>query len=465
MIRAFVLSLLAISLCVPSLALAETPYRIGALTLGMSFEEARAALPDAQWITVEQSPRTGKPLAIGARGNATNFGGLPIAVAVRPGWYGGQTIMGIHADQALDPVACEKRMTDFATIVSDRFGELKGFMPTRPESYQAYITTYSVGRNGEVRPSGGRMQTMTRYVPLGTWVKLGERGKIARTNSGGGGFNLDGRREAGDVRILFAGGWTPGDGCIGSIELKRVPKVPEPMVLDRSGAPLDLAQFSLGNRHHVLDFAPAGFSKSRQFFVRCKLAVPGGRVGRCEAEKLRGTDRWFLTRAGQIAEVSVPAMPDLVADADPDDPRLRQVRVLVTLDPAWRQSVDFAAAQLTPASEFAALPAGGLRRPFPDYAESRVSGEARVTVRCRVERDFSTICTEVKVEAADLQDLMGTYAIRVAREVKIDQRLRSGATSAGTFFETVVTFSHGGVAVETPAATESPPEPATPESK
>jgi hypothetical protein len=49
--------------------------------------------------------------------------------------------------------------------------------------------------------------------------------------------------------------------------------------------------------------------------------------------------------------------------------------------------------------------------------------------------------------------------------VKIDQRLRSGTSSAGSFFETVVTFSHGGLPDESGGPAVSAPGPATPKSK
>ncbi len=440
----------------PDALFAETPYRIGALTLGMSFEEAKAALPDANWFDLSLSPRSGKPLAIGARGAATNFGGLPVATAVEKGWYGASALVGIHQAPELDPAACEQRMTDFAAIVADRFGTLKGFMPTRPESRQGYVTTYSVGANGQVKPSGGHMMTFTVNVPLGTWVKLGERGKLARTTSESGSFLLDGRRTAGDVSIQFEGGWKPGQGCAGAITLRRAPKTPSAVITDRTGAPLDPAGTTIANRHHSLDFAPATFKVARSFFVRCRLSLPEGRAQACEAEKLRGTDDWFLARAGQIAQSSMPAMPDLTTGIDPDDPRPHLVRVKVNFDPAWRQSIDWTNARLTPLSEYPGLPQQPIVRPMPAVVAPYAKQDVRFTIRCRVETDVSIICASIAVDPPKMESWLRTQAFRTIRDGGVGPKLASGASAIGTVFETTVTFVLTRTEAAVPEAVDEP---------
>lgn len=403
---------------------AEAPVvRWGPLTVGMTVDEARAALPQADWKVGWASPLTGRVTRLSAR-DALDFGGRRMNVELRDERYDWHLELTARSSEP-GHAACEQAGLAMLLALEQSVGPLQAAREPGSEllpfGHGSQATWRAVQDPGEVLSR--RQAAGTRVDRLG----LSARRQFDRLEVRGQ-ASFDARQPQNCSLLAIAIGWRPR---------------PEPEVLAWDPARVR-GRMSIGERHR-LAASVALPAEGVTVRLRCEANRQTGGVGSCQP----------VDPAAQPPELQRLAQRHaarLVLDMqgqDRDDPQGMLVEVPVPLHPSDRRPLDFGPPTL-PASglDLVARPsAEAQRRAYPLRAQ-RQGVAASVELACQVQADGTLVCQPARVGPPAERERLGPLALefeRAAETLAADYRAgpttQDGRPSAGLVIGLVVRFA------------------------
>lgn len=413
--------------CVPSLLLAlgaqaaEAPVvRWGPLTVGMGVDEARAALPQAEWKVGWASPITGRVSRLRAQ-EALEFGGRRMTVELRDERYDWHLELTARSTEA-GHQACEQAGLAMLAALEQSVGPLQAERNPGGE-----VLAFGAGSQAMWRAVQDPGEVLSRRQAASTRVdrmSLGARRQFERLEVRGQ-VGFDARQPQNCSFFAIAIGWRPK---------------PPPEVLAWDPARVR-GQISIGERHRLA----AGLNlpaEGQTLRLRCEASRQSGAVSGCQPADPAGQAPELLRVAQRHAGRLVLDMQGL----DRDDPQPVVLEVPVQLLPSDRRPLDFGPATVAMSElAFAVLPtADAQRRAYPFRALRQGVG-AVVTLACQVQTDGTLVCQPP--QAAE-RERLGPLAVefeRAAETLAADHRaapaLKDGRPSAGAVIGLQVRFA------------------------
>lgn len=409
----------------PGAVAAEAPpvVRWGPLTVGMTVDEARAALPQAEWKVGWASPVTGRVSRLAAR-EAIEFGGRRMNVDLRDeryDWHLELTASSTEAGHA----ACEQAGLVLLAALEQSVGPLQARREAGSE-----LLPFGNGSQASWRAVQDPGETLSRRQAAQTRVdrmSLSARREFDRLEVKAQ-VGFDARQAQNCSFLAIAIGWRPR---------------PEPEVMAWDPARVR-ERISLGERHRLaqgLALPPEGLTVR----LRCEANRQSGAVRSCRPVDEAAQPVELLRVAQRHAARLVLDMQGL----DRDDPQAVLLDLPVLLHPSDRRPLDFGSPTVPMSGlDFLAQPtAEAQRQAFPFRALRQGLG-ATVDLACQVQADGTLVCRPA--QAAE-RERLGPLAVdfeRAAETLAADYRaapaLKDGRPSAGVVIGLQLRFAVAG---------------------
>ncbi|MFM7067763.1 MAG: hypothetical protein ACKO0U_13205 [Gammaproteobacteria bacterium] len=451
-------------------ALAATLLSIGPLTLGMSLEEVRAALPAAQWENVAVSRYSERVFRIHGTGGLT-LAGLPLEVDAEVHYYHqGFRLRGRFPVQ--DARTCEQSALAWLAAVEPQVGPFTSREPhIRPGTGGNLQWHSSRGPHGIVlTPSmgpGTPSSQVGELVSVGTASRVlieahdeahRPRARRAWLSKAPASFKLTAERvlpeQELDVEVEYL---ARGPQCSLNLMLVRQQKPPPPAEFDTRQARIAF-QPNLAMRHWMLPDAVAAAAAPVEVALRCQIDRAVGMVTGCGRTTGDPLPAVFETYAHRLARETYYD----TRGVDRDDPQPMTGEVRVRLDPADRRPIDFLDAPRTPLEQvvFTVQPAEEqrviplVRRDWglPPNLKAALGGDIpegaplELTVTCQILTDGSLLCgggrwVKPPENAAFRADLEQEAARVAAVRYEVARQLKDGSPSPGKVLELPLRFA------------------------
>lgn len=413
--------MLALSALPPVAQAAEPPVvRWGPLTVGMSVDEARAALPKAEWKPGRASPITGRVTRLSAK-EALEFGGRRMDVDLRDERYDWHLELTARSTEASHQ-ACEQAGLAMLTALEQSVGPLQAERNPGGE-----VLAFGNGSQAMWRAVQDPGEVLSRRQAASTRVdrmSLGARRQFERLDVKGQ-VGFDARQPQNCSFFAIAIGWRP-----------RPP--PEVIAWDPARV---RERITVGERHRLAQglVLPAEGLTVR---LRCEANRQSGAVGSCQASDPAAQTPEQLRVAYRHAGRLVLDMQGL----DRDDPQGVVLELPVLLQPSDRRPLDFGPPTVQmPELDFITRPsAEAQRRAFPFRALRQGVG-ATVALACQVQVDGTLVCQAPQAAERERLGPLAPEFERAAETLAADYRaapaLKDGRPSAGMVVGLQVRFA------------------------
>jgi len=404
---------------------------LGPFSLGMTFEQARAASPKAKWSDV-QSDRTGRVVEIEGR-EAFKLGNYPFRIGLRPLAYGGYRMDAVHTvERGARRDGCQAVVSALAQALEPRFG------PLGP------MTPLSDSETGGLPIGFDLLSMMETRGPVA--VGQGSRAEVFQAGDTDNTRWITGRRDAG-MSVLIGGRYIDRDtamwptSCVVSVRIISMPPRPDFEMFDVARLATPLAPPPLSVRRRSFADLPQLPATAADVEVVCDVERRFGQLRHCKAAA--GVDERLAKPASWQAE-RLRLDP---ADLDPDNDTPLRAKLTVRVDPAD------AVMPGPPAGETPLVasnvvwekqPSGAdISRYYPDRA-LRMEVSARIAVLCRIEANGDLGCPNTTVTApAEHAELFDNWGEVVERLYHAAPRLGDGTPSAGRWVRLTFNLAAG----------------------
>lgn len=391
---------------------------LGPFRLGMSFEEARAAAPDAAWSDIP-SPYTHDTVALEGKA-ALRLGGHDFDITLTPLSYKAYRLEAVHSVEEGDATesACRAALVAAADALAARFGALGA------------ITPLSDAEQGAL-PIG--FQTLSLWGPAQpAAIGQASRFEMFRRPGTGSVLWLAGRRAEG-MTILVGGRYLDRNSpmspssCVVSARISAQPPRPAFEWLDVASLQAPPKPSMVARRHSFDGLAglPQG---SARVEIACDVDRPTGRLSKCQAgSAVAEALARPAERQGDRVTLQSPAL-------DPDKDVPLRVRLTLLVDPADAVPPPPPGEPILKPTDvvWARRPSGEeLSSRFPDRA-NRLGLSARIDVLCRMEAGGELFCPKTTVAtAAGEEATFQTWGETVETLFRAAPALANGEAAAG----------------------------------
>jgi len=404
---------------------------IGPFSFGMSFADARAAAPRAEWR--ETSSRyTSKPIEIDGR-NAFRVGGLSFDVNLKPLAHGGYRVRIVNAVDGRR--ASEKRCAETLAIVVNaveaRFGALVPVTPLSDTEDGGLPIGFQTLANsgGATVLAMGRESRAQIFKPEGTGTTMWLTGQRRE------GLNI----VAGARYLDHTSPFWPST-CVVTAQLTSLPPRPAFELVDLLTMPSAPTPSIPSRRRSFSGLSPLP-SAPANVEVICKVSRLSGDVSECRATD--GSNP-ALAKAAERQGDDLSLSPTVL---DPDNDIPLRLRATLAIDP--RDAKPFAlpagvAALKMNEVAWAARPTGADITPlYPDRAV-RMGLAARLSALCQIVADGRLTCAEVTVVTAPGQEAtFEGIGEKIAGLFRAEAKLISGEPAEGRWVQMTFAFNPG----------------------
>lgn len=423
------------------------PPQVGPVSVDMSFEAARAALPAVAWKN-EVSPYSGNVVAISAE-SAWTLEGQTYGVRLRR-FKSGAALLSVWSEQPVKRGReCRKRVLALAAYFDSYFGALVSAEPVAPREWTPGSISvqrtpgghpYAVATPGYASgPSQDTHRAAKNAIVGETEYKDDAiHWSFAQTESQGYGFAI-----VADAHYRPEGEDDEPAVCAIAADIsKKLPYRLVPETLDTARVK-PVAKTSAATLHHSihgLDLPKQGVSVP----MRCSIERTTGRVRTCRRDpQSDARSREEIAAAQRLEDIrfdpkqldpdnDVPLEATFAVKLSPSDrrPEFERPRMPAAKPPVPLRTFNHVWARTATFGQLMAL--------YPREALSK-GIEGRVTATCVVQADLSIACTNLVNATPDIPAFEDA-ARRVFAYYRVEPLLRDGKSAVGTSIPLAIRF-------------------------
>lgn len=404
---------------------------IGPFDLGMSFADARAAAPNADW-SETLSRYTNKPIALEGR-DALRLRGLSFDVSLEPLAYEGYQLRIVHAVDGgqASRRRCAEALAMVAETLETQYGALGPIAPLsdREEGGTPLGFLTALWRAEDIeRVTVGRASQAEVVKPEGTGTTMWLTG-----------LRREGLSIVAGGRFLDHTSPMWPSTCVVTAQLLSLPPRPDFEWVDLASLPTTPPPSIPSRRRSFAGLTAPLPATASKVEIACNVSRQSGEVSKCRAAE--GSDD-VLAKAAERQGDDLTLSP---SQLDPDNDIPLRLRASLLIDPADAKPFSLPAGvtplKATEVSWTSKPTAEALTHLYPARA-TRLELAARLSMTCQIAADGGLICADLTVVTAPGQEAtFDGIGERIAELFRAGPTLVDGRPAAGQWVRMSFAFN------------------------